>query len=73
MPDLTLKCRACGSSFCWTENEQENEERVIPPGSHHPKFCPENGDQFCPSCAYEIYEVPEECKSCRVKQDGQRS
>jgi hypothetical protein len=73
MPDLTLTCRACGISFCWTEKEQDAQELEIPPGSHHPKVCPEGLDQFCQNCAYEIYEVPEECKGCRVKQDGQRS
>jgi hypothetical protein len=48
MPDLTLKCRACGMAFRWTEKEQNAQEP-------------------------ETYEAPEECKSCRVKQDGQRS
>ena len=73
MPDLQLTCRACGSHFIWSEKAQKTQEPVIQPGSHHPKDCPEGLDQFCPSCAYEIYEVPTECGMCRIKQDGQRS
>ena len=73
MPDLQLTCRACDARFVWTEKDQQVQGSVIPDGSHHPKNCPEGGDDFCPKCAYEIYEVPTECGMCRIKQGVQRS
>lgn len=40
-------------------------------GLHHPKDCPEGLDQECPSCDPDVYAT--ECKSCKPKQDQQRS
>lgn len=70
MSDWKVTCVSCGSSFYWTEKEQQ--EAVIQ-GKHAAKDCPEGLDGFCPSCTQPDYDPPTECKSCRVKQDGQRS
>jgi hypothetical protein len=61
---MELVCALCGSKFLWTRKEQEDAVNAVPlddlleaPGNEKPHFIP----------------PPDECKSCRVKQDGQRS
>jgi hypothetical protein len=59
-------CEACGMRFKVTDQELA----AIPGlGKHKPVDCPEGLDTLCPSCD----PGPDECPSCRVKQDGQRS
>jgi len=53
--------------------DKELEECKTPaPGMHDPKDCPDGLDSFCPACDLSVYG-PEECPSCRTKQDMQRS
>lgn len=61
-------CESCGAAFSVTEREIE-EEKIPAAGLHLPADCPEGLDTMCPSCDAGITE----CKSCRPKQDGQRS
>lgn len=65
-------CEACGAKFKLTWEELEELPRAVRPGMHLPSNCPENMDTFCPFCDLET-EGPTECKSCRPKQDQQRS
>lgn len=65
-------CEACGMKFKLSWQEIEDIPKAPAPGKHAPDKCPENLDLFCPACDVDVYG-PSECKSCRVKQDGQRS
>jgi hypothetical protein len=71
MPDEIRTCMSCFTKFKVTERELE-EAKTPGRGLHHPRECPEGLDLPCPTCDMEVYG-PEECKSCRIKQDGQRS
>lgn len=71
MPDKFLMCISCGSSFKWSKREQERASKEAGPGKHAPADCPEGMDTFCPNCDTEM-EGPEECPTCRPKQDMQR-
>lgn len=70
MPDEIRTCMSCFTKFKVTEKELE-ECKIPASGHHHPSKCPEGLDQMCPSCDPSVYG-PDECKMCRVKQDGQR-
>lgn len=61
-------CESCGKIFVVSGAELK-EERILSLGRHFPVNCPEGLYQMCPSCDPGITE----CKSCRPKQDGQRS
>lgn len=61
-------CEACGTEFSMSDKELE-EEKILAPGRHLPADCPEGLDLCCPGCDLGVME----CKSCRPKQDGQRS
>lgn len=71
MPDEIRTCMSCFTKFKVTEKELE-ECKIPAPGHHDPSKCPEGLDQMCPACDPGVYG-PDECKMCRVKQDGQRS
>ncbi len=59
-------CEACGAQFWVTDAELA----AVPEyGKHLPSKCPEGLDLMCPSCD----PGPQECKSCRPKQDNQRA
>lgn len=64
MSDQTLTCESCGKKFRWTHEEQVQAVKDVPlddlldaPGQEKPHFI----------------DPPKECKSCRPKQDQQRS
>lgn len=64
MPDTMHVCKSCGQKFRWTRDEQVEATKAVPlddlldaPGEERPHFI----------------DPPDECKMCRVKQDGQRS
>ena len=72
MPDEIRTCLSCFGKFKVTQQELDFAITDIAPNRHHPAKCPEGLDQACPNCEMGVYG-PDECKSCRIKQDGQRS
>lgn len=60
MPDLILTCSGCGMRFTWTDKEQKE----------YTESCSKDVED---EATGDLLDVEPYCKSCRPKQDGQRS